>query len=56
MPDFLFRPAVIETTSSGVVVARLISVEPITTRGKRRNWAIRMLAETKRSPPLMITA
>lgn len=44
------------TTISGVVVARLTRVEPMTTFGSRRKPAIRTAAETKRSPPFTRSA
>ena len=50
-PAFPREAAMIETTSSGVVVARLTMVEPITTRGMRRNPAMRTAAATNKLPP-----
>ena len=55
-PGSPLLPAITETINSGVVVARLTSVEPMTTRGIRNNSAIRTLAPTNQSPPLMISA
>ena len=44
--------AIADTTSSGVVVARLTSVPPMTNRGTRNARPMAMLESTNRSPPL----
>ena len=48
--------AVTDTTSSGVVVARLTSVPPMTKRGMCSARPMTRLESTKRSPPLPISA
>ena len=52
MPESPTLLAMADTTSSGVVVARLTSVPPMTNRGTRSACPMLMLESTKRSPPL----
>ena len=56
MPESPIDAAVTDTTSSGVVVARLTSVPPMTKRGIRSARPMWMLESTNRSPPLATRA